>query len=604
MKFTLLHRRFPLQIKLTFYALLFAAKSSFASVILFDDEPRNGAKLWATSSSESTLTQIGEPVVDGERAISMQAHYWTQSGLRIAQVPPFKNSILEAKIYRKSGNKGSLMFRRGNDSLKINLDETNNEFWTLDGMPGHNNFSDDTWHTIRINLNGFNLDENEKVLAIGIQGPLGTGIFYMDSVSFIEGEPDNDISPPLAGNWELTFEDNFNSTLLNPNNWHVGKQYLGMSGIAGNAGRETIRIENEMLQLESEKNTLNQGTKRYFYKAAEVSTFRKFRQKYGYFEAKIKYDSVHGAWPAFWLLPDKGIYGNNTYRRQSLLKFNLDDVSTTISSAFLRLKISEANTQSSIAVHKTLSTDWTQDTVTWNTKPQIDPLWFSHSYGEVTGNIIEVDVTSYIREQKNSGKEASFALIDNYMRSQLIKIFSSESNNISDRPALIVNEESLSPTEDAFVRGGNYADTNFGQEPLLLIKDTWGDTSPTFDKGMEFDIMESLGIWGEDISISALHWDGYGSQHKSISSGELYHNYSPDGFHVYGMHWEPGFVGMYIDGEKVWEHYDDRVGSLPSYIILSLQVGGWDGNEKNISDDFEANMLVDFVRVWSNSEFN
>jgi len=66
----------------------------------------------------------------------------------------------------------------------------------------------------------------------------------------------------------------------------------------------------------------------------------------------------------------------------------------------------------------------------------------------------------------------------------------------------------------------------------------------------------------------------------------------------------PGYVGMYIDGEKVWEHYDDRVGSLPSYIILSLQVGGWDGNEKNISDDFEANMLVDFVRVWSNSEFN
>lgn len=38
---------------------------------------------------------------------------------------------------------------------------------------------------------------------------------------------------------------------------------------------------------------------------------------------------------------------------------------------------------------------------------------------------------------------------------------------------------------------------------------------------------------------------------------------------------QPGYVGMYIDGEKVWEHYDDRVGSLPFYIILSLQVGGW-----------------------------
>jgi len=247
------------QKSLTLCTLLFLSKLSFASIILFDDKPRNGTSLWSTSSSESTLTKIGEPVADGERAILMQANYWTQSGLRIAQVPPFKNSILEAKIYRKSGNKGTLMFRRGNDSLKINLDETNNEFWTLDGLPGHNNFSDDTWHTIRINLNGFNLDENEKVLAIGIQGPLGTGRFYMDSVSFVEGEPDNNISPPLAGNWELTFEDNFNSTLLNPNNWHVGKQYLGMSGIAGNAGRETIRIENEMLRFEAEKNTLNQG---------------------------------------------------------------------------------------------------------------------------------------------------------------------------------------------------------------------------------------------------------------------------------------------------------------------------------------------------------
>ena len=63
-------------------------------------------------------------------------------------------------------------------------------------------------------------------------------------------------------------------------------------------------------------------------------------------------------------------------------------------------------------------------------------------------------------------------------------------------------------------------------------------------------------------------------------------------------------IEHYIDGEKVWEHYDDRVGSLPSYIILSLQVGGWDGNENNISDDFKANMLVDYVRVWSEAQYD
>ena len=59
---------------------------------------------------------------------------------------------------------------------------------------------------------------------------------------------------------------------------------------------------------------------------------------------------------------------------------------------------------------------------------------------------------------------------------------------------------------------------------------------------------------------------------------------------------------MYIDGEKVWEHESERIGSLPSYVILSLQVGGWDGNTRNIDDDFVATMLVDYVKVWKNQE--
>ncbi|MEI8641672.1 hypothetical protein P4S68_13450 [Pseudoalteromonas sp. Hal099] len=86
---------------------------SIAETVLFDDYPQNGTSLWSTSSSESSLTQIDEPVADGDKAIVMSAHHWTQSGLRIAQVPPYEDTILEAKIYRKSGSKGTLMFRRG-----------------------------------------------------------------------------------------------------------------------------------------------------------------------------------------------------------------------------------------------------------------------------------------------------------------------------------------------------------------------------------------------------------------------------------------------------------------------------------------------------------
>ncbi|MEL0632364.1 family 16 glycosylhydrolase [Pseudoalteromonas carrageenovora] len=589
---------------LAFYILYFGTQVSLASTVLFDDEPKNGTYLWSTSSSESSLTQADDPVADGSIAIAMKVHNWTQSGLRIAKIPPYKDTILEAKIFRETGSKGTLMFRRGKNSLKINLDESNSEFWTLDGQPGHSNYIDNKWHKIQIHLKHFDLNEGENILALGVQGPQGTGTFYMDSVSFIESTPDISTSPPVSGNWTVSFEENFDTNTLDPSHWHVGKQYLGMSGIAGNAGRENISVEAGMLLLEAEKSHLVQGSKSYKYKGAEVSTFRKFRQQYGYFEARIKHESTHGAWPAFWLLPDKGIYGNDSYRRQAFLKFNLGDVQNPVESAILSFKISKATSLSSIAIHKTLSTDWTQGSVTWNTKPNIDPVWFAQRYGQTTDSIIKVDVTDYIREQQIAGKEASFALVDNYMRKQLVEIYSTEADSFDDRPILIVNGHSILATDNVYVRGGEHASKNYGNEPSLLVKDVWGDTSSTFGKGMEFDIMEHLGTWGEGVSWSALHWDGYGSKHVSKDSGALYLKDLDDGFHVYGMHWEPNYVAMYVDNEKVWEFESERVGSLPSYIILSLQVGGWDGNSGDIDDDFFTNMFVDYVKVWTKPEYD
>ena len=602
MKLTLKIRRIKGKFLLSFYTLLVLPHISIAETVLFDDYPQNGTSLWSTSSSESSLTQIGEPVADGDQAIVMSAHHWTQSGLRIAQVPPYEDTILEAKIYRKSGSKGTLMFRRGKNSLKINLDDSNSEFWTINGEPGHNDYLDDTWHTVQIYLKHFNLNEGENVLAVGVQGPYGTGIFYMDSVYFKENKSIVTTNPPAPGNWVLTFEDDFNQNTLNPDKWKVGKQYLGMSGIAGNAGSKSIFIDSGMLNLYAEKVDFTQGAKTYQYKGAEISTFRKFKQKYGYFEAKIRHDFKHGIWPAFWLLPDRGVYGDESYRREAFLKFNLEDISDNVNSAFLVLKVAKAANLSSIAIHKTLSTDWVEGEVTWNSKPQIDPVWFAHWYGKSSGESIKVDVTNYIQEQKNTGKDASFALVDNYMREQLIEIYSHEAINTNDRPALIVNEEVYTASGDAYVRGGRYSHKNYGNEQLLIIKDVWGNTSSTFNGGMEFDIMEYLGVWGGGVSWAALHWDGYGSKHASVESDKLYLNETEDDFHLFGMHWAPNYVGMYIDGEKVWEHESERIGSLPSYVILSLQVGGWDGNTRNIDDDFVATMLVDYVKVWKNQE--
>jgi len=83
---------------LTFYIIFFGSQVSLASTVLFDDTPQNGTSLWSTSSSKSSLTQADDPVADGSIAIAMKAHNWTQSGLRIAKIPPYKDTILEAKI--------------------------------------------------------------------------------------------------------------------------------------------------------------------------------------------------------------------------------------------------------------------------------------------------------------------------------------------------------------------------------------------------------------------------------------------------------------------------------------------------------------------------
>ncbi len=567
--------------------------------VLFDDTPQNGTYLWSTGSSISDYTTSGEPVASGSTAIAMEAVSWTQAGLNIGQAPPAGYSILEAKIYRVSGSGGSPMFRRGNNWLKINLNDANSANWTLDGQPGTSNFSDDTWHTIRIDLDAFGIEQGESVIAVGFQGPSGTGYYYMDDVAFVSTQTAAPIAPPIAGNWTLTFEDDFDGDILNPEKWKVGKQYLGQSGQAGTTA-ENIAVANGVLKITGEKRAVDQGTSTYNYASGEISTYGLFRQTYGYYETRLKYDAVQGLWPAFWLMPDRANYGNDDLRRQSLIKFDLSSVAQTVSSAVLRIKVASVqSSNTSLAIHRTLTTDWTENTVTWETKPQIDPQWFKQQFGVVANDVIEVDVTQYIQAQKATGDAASFALVDNYVKQQLVEIHSREAAATGDRPVLIVNGLNVTASEDASVRGGNYVTNTYPSETTLSVKTPWGNTSSTYDGGMEFDIMESLGIWGDDVNSHALHWDGYGSSHQSTGSGELNLTPTSDGYHTYGMYWEPGYVAMYVDGELKWTYANSRVGSVPSYLILSLQIGGWDGNGTILDNQLPADMEVDYVRVWS-----
>jgi beta-glucanase (GH16 family)/uncharacterized cupredoxin-like copper-binding protein len=123
----------------------------------------------------------------------------------------------------------------------------------------------------------------------------------------------------------------------------------------------------------------------------------------------------------------------------------------------------------------------------------------------------------------------------------------------------------------------------------------------TRDSGMEIDILEHLTEWGPGRNNVAVHWDGYDKDHKSWGTSNVYFGPTPDGFHLFGVLWEPGKLTWFIDGKKTVEWKNERVGSVPAYLLLNVQMGGWatkDVDEAGLPDY----TVVDWVRAWQLKE--
>ena len=119
----------------------------------------------------------------------------------------------------------------------------------------------------------------------------------------------------------------------------------------------------------------------------------------------------------------------------------------------------------------------------------------------------------------------------------------------------------------------------------------------TGNGAMEIDIMEILSEWGPGRNSVATHWDGYGEDHKQWGTSQIYYGPTEDGFHVYGLLWEPGKLTWYVDGKKVAEQMDDRVSDVAVNLRFNIQIGGW--ATSNTDDaNLPAIMEVDYTRAW------
>jgi beta-glucanase (GH16 family) len=111
--------------------------------------------------------------------------------------------------------------------------------------------------------------------------------------------------------------------------------------------------------------------------------------------------------------------------------------------------------------------------------------------------------------------------------------------------------------------------------------------------GSEIDIMEKP--WLDDRINHAIHWDGYGKDHRSSGKVSRVPNVM-EGFHTFSLLWTPSEYVFYVDGKETWRTKAGGVCQVPLYIKLSDEVGDWAGDIKKVKlpDEF----LVDYVRVY------
>ena len=119
--------------------------------------------------------------------------------------------------------------------------------------------------------------------------------------------------PPMADykNWKLTLEDNFDGAEVNAKLWNTKsdngwdkRTWLGPEQLKVADGKLTMTFEKKANQYERPGKEPDHRD----FSSGIISSFGKWVQRYGYFEARMKLPTAPGLWPAFWMMPDRGKY--------------------------------------------------------------------------------------------------------------------------------------------------------------------------------------------------------------------------------------------------------------------------------------------------------
>lgn len=123
--------------------------------------------------------------------------------------------------------------------------------------------------------------------------------------------------PPVDGDWVLTFEENFDGSTVDYRKWNVYTENYWDK--RSHFSKDNVIVEGGEAKLRYEKKTGfhndDPSRKQTDYATGFLDTYGKWVQRYGYFEARMKLTKGPGIWPAFWLMPDRGLAAGPQWKR-------------------------------------------------------------------------------------------------------------------------------------------------------------------------------------------------------------------------------------------------------------------------------------------------
>lgn len=118
--------------------------------------------------------------------------------------------------------------------------------------------------------------------------------------------------PPVEGNWVKTLDENFDGDALDLHRWNVytdnywdKRTHFSKDNAIVKDGKLVLHYEKKTgYHNDNPADTKTVG--KTDYACGFADTYGKWRQLYGYFEARVKLPKAPGLWPAFWTMPDRG----------------------------------------------------------------------------------------------------------------------------------------------------------------------------------------------------------------------------------------------------------------------------------------------------------